>query len=141
MKTILETAARKAGATEVIYDREAMQNILLDEKKRGDVICLIDEFDESEFILNSNGIDDAVMIKIAFISQVNFEEVANMNYGLLKSLRTYSKSFVANLIKTGLIKGLKTIPVNKFQEPQSDFNAIGWSMTFKAIDLYGYVQC
>lgn len=141
MKTILETAARKAGATEVIYDREAMQNILLDEKRRGDVICLIDEFDESQFVVNSNGVDELHTIRIAFVSQVNFEETAKMNEATLKSLKQNCKSFVVQLVRSGFFRDLKTVPIRKYQEPRSDFNAIGYEMTFNITETEGYAEC
>jgi hypothetical protein len=140
MKTILTTAARTAGADQVIYDRTAMLNVLID-RSSGETICLIDEFNESELVPVSNGIDELFTIRVAFVRQVNLEETAELNNTDMVALKTICKKFVKELIISGEFMKFDSVPVRKHQENETDFNAIGWQMTFKLTPLEGYAEC
>jgi hypothetical protein len=140
MKTTLSTAATTAGANQVIYDRKAMQNILID-RSSVETICLIDEINESELVIASNGIDELFTIRVAFVRQVNLEETAELNNADMNDLKTICKKFVKELIISGSFKKFESVTVRKHQENETDFNAIGFELTLKLTLLEGYAEC
>jgi len=141
MRTILTTAATTAGADKTIYDRKVFQNILLDASNVDHTICLIEEPEETNLSIKGNGVDETAPYRVAFVKQVNFEEQATLNETTLTTLKTCCKSFLMALVASNEFGKIDAVPVRKYQENESDFNAIGWEMTLTLPIKDGYVEC
>lgn len=141
MRTILTTTATTAGADVTIYDRKAMQNILLDAVDSHKTICLIDEFNSASLVPRNNGVDIEHTIRIAFVKQVNFEETAELNETDLTALMLCCKKYIIALIDSQYFNRFPRVPVRKHQERETDFNAIGYEMTLTLTENEGYAEC
>jgi hypothetical protein len=140
MKATLKAAAITAGADKTIYDRKAMQNVLIDGYTPEQVICLIDEFNSKEKSFKTNGIDTVVKVRVAFVKQVNFQETSELNDADMIALELCCDKFMFALYDSGKFAKIPDYEITKHEENETDFNAIGWRMDIK-LSLDGYAQC
>ena len=141
MRTALTTIAETAGADVVIYDREPLQNVLLDEAKITDIICLITEIRGVTITTSDNGLDHSFTITVAFVKQVNVEDFALNNDTLMNALFRICEKFILGLVQSQLYQRVITTRLNKYEERESDFNAIGWKMNLTLNPIHGYAEC
>jgi hypothetical protein len=141
MRTALTTIAKAAGADVVIYDREPLQNVLLDEAKITDTICLITEIRGVTITTSDNGLDDSFQVQVAFVKQVNLENFAENNDALMNALLLICKAFITGLVKANRYQRNISVNCLKYEERESDFNAIGWKMNLTLNPIYGYAEC
>lgn len=141
MRSTLEAIAETAGADVVIYDRRPFQNILMDEVSSDKTICLITEISSVNITTNTNGLDESYTIEVAFVKKVDFEEKATLNETTMNALYLIAKKFILGLVNSNLYQRNITTQLIKYQERESDYNAIGWRMSITLNPIAGYAEC
>ena len=133
----LKQAATAAGATEVIYDRDQMANILVD-KKTG-VISLIGELNNISQQIMGNGIAETITLQVAFVQQVDFQDTAENNRDVMSDMLKCTRRFILHMQASGIFRDIRST-TTKHEENSNDANLIGWRMNITT-KLDGYAEC
>lgn len=141
VKSDIETIALAAGADVFHYERQALENVAIDEIECGQVVCVLEEISGVTISTDSNGVSDSVAVSVSFIKQVELQDTADTNSTTMDALLGMCRSLITGLVKTGKYQKNISAPANKYNENVNDANYIGWTMNFNLTPIDGYSEC